>query len=229
MSLKHVETKVFDRDAARRKSEEEARRILDGARNKLRPTTTRESNPLEAMQAFHASWQATANEILSQVAGTCVNAAAFAGNRFKTGAQPPGLATRILTLDEWKSASNVFLRPRSQLTQKVDDALQKYVDSAEAMMRKHASVGPMTMELRRKPGIDRLAGDIQQRLITLQQFLKPEVEAWLRDKSANQRSARRPALEQLRECILSEEILLSSAWASVDANIRAGTVVGAWA
>lgn len=215
--LKHVTPQVADPFAKVRE--------LNQAKANLTSTTTNVVDPLQAMKGFYDAWQATLMLLKTQLGATFINPACFAGDKFKTTIQPPKLGSRLITVDEWKSVSSIFLRSRSSLTQQVDAALEEYSRSTTSMITKYANL-QASPNLNKRAVIEEMWREVDARMTTLRSTVKPRLDTWLNDKSVNEKSARRPAVLQLHACVGPELDMLSGAKELLADNVRRARELG---
>jgi hypothetical protein len=137
-----------------------------------------------------------------QLAGaTFINAAPFAHGAFKGETQAPQLAVKALTMDEWRAASNVFLRPRSQLTLNLDVALQAYLRALEGSVTGQPAA---PANVAQKASLEKVLKALQTRANMLRAGVHAQLSKWLNDKASNVNSARRPAVQQLAVMVETE-------------------------
>lgn len=175
-------------------------------RSGLKKGHTRTMNPVSRLREFHRELDQFRGLDLLPLSHSWFNPEMFLKQPFLKGVIPSRPARRMLTLDEWKTASAIR-GMRTRLTKTIDDALKEYGKACVKTQREYSD-----LQRNRKTDtlifLEKISGAVPERLGHLGLF-KAVIKNWIDIKRGQAVSKRRPAVLQLFQCTLQEEEALS--------------------
>jgi hypothetical protein len=145
--------------------------------------------------------EATVAEAHQLLGATYVNAAPYLGGTPGNEPRPAQLATAALTMDEWRTVSSVFMKPRADLTKRLDSALEPYLNQLTAMMSRARNQSPGAPTA---ASAQETIRQLRARAQLAEGGVRRSLREWLDTKKEKPTSGRRPSIVQLQVIVETE-------------------------